>query len=193
MNQISSASSPIRSAQGWECYCFRLRRWALLLAMALPARAGDDRAIKTRVSPVYPEIAKRMKIAGVVRIEATVDPQGKVKEVKTVSGNHMLSVAAEDAVRMEVCAGARGLNSERRRELCCPSVGPFSGPFGGQCTRTSRPSSGLPRLLLPPPCASSKTRAIRCFISHLQGDPGVLCRHALSGICRGLKQGCIPH
>ena len=78
---------------------FQAAALGLLLAMALPARAGDDRAIKTRVAPVYPEIARRMKVAGVVRLEATVDPQGKVKEVKTVSGNHMLSVAAEDAVR----------------------------------------------------------------------------------------------
>jgi TonB family protein len=28
-----------------------------------------------------------------------VDAQGKVKDVKPVSGNHMLEVAAEDAVR----------------------------------------------------------------------------------------------
>jgi TonB family protein len=78
---------------------FQAAALVLVLAMALPARAGDDRAVKTRVAPIYPEIAKRMKIAGIVRIEATVDQQGKVTEVKTVSGNHMLSVAAEDAVR----------------------------------------------------------------------------------------------
>jgi TonB family protein len=67
--------------------------------MALPARAADDRAVKQRVSPVYPEIAKRMKIGGEVKLLATVDATGKVTDVKTVSGNHMLSVAAEDAVR----------------------------------------------------------------------------------------------
>lgn len=73
----------------------------LLLAMAAPARAAaeDTRAVKTRVAPVYPEIARRMKIAGVVHLEVTVDAEGKVLEVKTISGNHMLSVAAEDAVR----------------------------------------------------------------------------------------------
>jgi TonB family protein len=72
---------------------------ALLLTLALPARAGDERAVKSRVAPVYPEIAKRMKISGEVKLEATVDAQGKVKDVKPVSGNHMLEVAAEDAVR----------------------------------------------------------------------------------------------
>jgi TonB family protein len=72
---------------------------ALLVTLALPARAGNDRAVKSRVAPVYPEIARRMRIEGVVKLEATVDAQGKVKEVKEVSGNHVLGLAAEDAVR----------------------------------------------------------------------------------------------
>ena len=72
---------------------------ALVVAMAIPARAADDRPVKSRVAPVYPEIAKRMKIAGEVKVEATVDASGKVTEVKAISGNHMLAVAAEDAVR----------------------------------------------------------------------------------------------
>jgi TonB family protein len=72
---------------------------ALALGLALPARAGDDRAVKSRVPPVYPEIAKRMKISGEVKLEALVDADGKVKEVRAVSGNHILGEAAEDAVR----------------------------------------------------------------------------------------------
>jgi TonB family protein len=72
---------------------------ALAAGLALPARAGGDRAVKSRVAPVYPEIAKRLKISGVVKLEALVDAQGKVKSVKAVSGNHMLGAAAEDAVR----------------------------------------------------------------------------------------------
>jgi TonB family protein len=72
---------------------------ALVVAMALPSRAADDRAIKSRVAPVYPEIARRMKIAGEVKVEATVDPEGKVTGAKAVSGNRMLTPAAEDAVR----------------------------------------------------------------------------------------------
>jgi len=72
---------------------------ALLLAIAMSTRAADDRAVKSRVSPIYPEIARRMKIGGAVKLEASVDAQGKVTDVKAVSGNHMLAVAAEDAVR----------------------------------------------------------------------------------------------
>jgi TonB family protein len=72
---------------------------AAIVALALPARAGDARAVKSRVSPVYPEIAKRMRISGEVKLQATVDAKGKVKDVKPVSGNHILELAAEDAVR----------------------------------------------------------------------------------------------
>ena len=78
---------------------FQVTALALMVAMALPARAADERAVKARVAPAYPEIARRLKIAGLVKIEATVDPAGKVTGVKTVSGNRMLSAAAEDAVR----------------------------------------------------------------------------------------------
>jgi TonB family protein len=60
------------------------------------------------VAPVYPEIAGGMKIGGAVRIEATVDAQGKVADVKTVSGNHMLTVATEDAVRQRKFSPASG-------------------------------------------------------------------------------------
>jgi TonB family protein len=71
---------------------------ALAFAFTMPSGA-EDRAVKQRVSPVYPEIAKRMRIEGVIKMSVTVDADGKVLDVKTVSGNRTLSIAAEDAVR----------------------------------------------------------------------------------------------
>lgn len=72
---------------------------ALVVSMALPAHAADERAVKSRVAPVYPELAKRMRITGEVRLEVTVSPDGKVTNVKALSGNSMLSNAAQSAVR----------------------------------------------------------------------------------------------
>ena len=72
--------------------------WALIGVLALPGFASD-RLVKSKVPPVYPEIAKRMKITGVVKVEATVDADGKVTDVKTLSGSRTLSPAAEEAVR----------------------------------------------------------------------------------------------
>jgi TonB family protein len=72
---------------------------ALMVALAIPAMAADSRAVKSRVAPTYPEIARRMRISGVVKLEATVDAEGRVTEVKMISGNSLLAFAAEDAVR----------------------------------------------------------------------------------------------
>ena len=65
---------------------------------ALPGHA-DERRVEKRVPPVYPEIAKRMRIAGIVHVEATVAADGSVTTVKATTGNKMLSPAAEDAVK----------------------------------------------------------------------------------------------
>ena len=72
---------------------------ALMVAFAVSSWAADERPVQSRVAPAYPEIAKRLKIGGVVRLEVTIDAAGKVTNVKTVSGNHMLSPAAEEAMR----------------------------------------------------------------------------------------------
>ena len=78
--------------------CVTAGMLVLCLGLALEARA-DDRAIKSRVAPVYPEIAKRMRVTGVVKLDVTVDADGRVTDVKTVSGNNVLAEAAQEAVR----------------------------------------------------------------------------------------------
>jgi TonB family protein len=71
----------------------------LAMAIAVPLHAADgERPIKQRVTPNYPELARRLHVSGMVRIAATVTPEGNVSATKTVSGNRMLSEAAEDAV-----------------------------------------------------------------------------------------------
>jgi TonB family protein len=72
---------------------------ALAIMLVLPAMAAEDRAVKSKVAPIYPEVAKRMRVSGAVDVEATVDPAGNVSEAKAVGGNRLLAPAAEDAVR----------------------------------------------------------------------------------------------
>jgi len=86
------------SRQGNGIRWFHAALLVLSLVMIVPVRASDDRPIKSRVPPVYPELAKRMRITGQVKLEVTVDADGKVTAVKTLSGNHALSTAAEEAV-----------------------------------------------------------------------------------------------
>jgi TonB family protein len=82
----------------WKRYgTFGLALIAFLF-LSLGSRA-EERKVQKRVPPAYPELAKRMHIGGVVRIAATVAPDGTVKDVKTITGNRLLSRAAEDAVK----------------------------------------------------------------------------------------------
>ena len=48
--------------------------------------------------PTYPDIAKRMRLTGSVKILATVAPDGKVKAIQPMGGSPVLIQAAEDAV-----------------------------------------------------------------------------------------------
>jgi len=54
------------------------------------------------VSPVYPDIAKQARVQGVVILECTISPQGKVTDVKVLRGIPLLNDAAIEAVRQWV-------------------------------------------------------------------------------------------
>jgi protein TonB len=53
----------------------------------------------SRVDPVYPTMAKNMRIQGVVELMAVVGVDGRVRELKLISGSPLLAPAALDAVR----------------------------------------------------------------------------------------------
>ena len=71
------------------------------LAFVCAAAFGEDgdRKVRQRVTPLYPELAKRVNAAGTVRLEVEVAPNGEVKGVKALGGHPLLIPAAEDAVR----------------------------------------------------------------------------------------------
>jgi protein TonB len=54
------------------------------------------------VPPVYPDIAKQARVQGVVILECTISPQGKVTDVKVLRGIPLLDQAATDAVKQWV-------------------------------------------------------------------------------------------
>ena len=64
------------------------------------ANTGElSRKAKTKVLPVYPEVARRMSIAGTVRLAVVVAPNGTVKSEKPVGGHPLLVNAAMDAMK----------------------------------------------------------------------------------------------
>ena len=54
------------------------------------------------VAPVYPDIAKQARVQGVVILECTISPQGKVTDVKVLRGIPLLDAAAIEAVKQWV-------------------------------------------------------------------------------------------
>jgi TonB family protein len=64
-----------------------------------PAPEPIARKLKNKVSPIYPELARRMNIVGVVKVQVTVDKAGAIKNTKLVGGHPILAGAAIDAVK----------------------------------------------------------------------------------------------
>jgi TonB family protein len=57
------------------------------------------RRAKTRVEPIYPELARKMHLSGTVKIEVVVAANGSVKGARIVGGHPVLAGAALDAAR----------------------------------------------------------------------------------------------
>ncbi|HEY6373029.1 MAG TPA: energy transducer TonB [Candidatus Sulfotelmatobacter sp.] len=68
------------------------------IACAQNASASSERKVAARVAPAYPELAKKMHIHGVVRVEAVVKANGAVKTTRVLGGNPVLVDAAIEAV-----------------------------------------------------------------------------------------------
>jgi TonB family protein len=110
MNLISLRLSEFRM-QRIAIRLFQAAALALVVVFTIPVHAADEREVSKRVAPVYPEMAKRMKISGAVKVEATVSADGDVKEAKAIDGNRMLGPAAEDAVRKWKFAAGSGTST----------------------------------------------------------------------------------
>ena len=76
---------------------------AVFSGAALSAQTGtadeSKRRIKTKVAPVYPELAKRMSVGGKVKIEVVITPDGRVRSTRVVGGHPLLVQACQDAVK----------------------------------------------------------------------------------------------
>jgi TonB family protein len=65
---------------------------------AAQLRTSGIRKIVVQVSPEYPAIARKMHLAGTVRLLATVNAAGKVTKTEVLGGSPVLAQAAADAV-----------------------------------------------------------------------------------------------
>jgi TonB family protein len=91
--------SPMR--RPGKCIIIALALCPLLLTPAGLAQKKEraERKVLNKTAPVIPDLAKRMHITGVVRVEAVVRANGSVKSTKVLGGNPVLIESAVEATR----------------------------------------------------------------------------------------------
>ncbi len=91
----------------------RISRWtkftvtaavAVLLAGASAfSQSGSTdetkRKVKSKTTPSYPELARRMNVSGKVKIEVVIAPDGRVKSSRVVGGHPLLVQTCQDALK----------------------------------------------------------------------------------------------
>jgi TonB family protein len=82
----------------WAFRAFVLAAVLSLVGVCSQAQASGRRRVLSRVTPAYPELARRMSLQGVVKVDALVAPDGTVKAAEVKGGHPLLAPAAVDAV-----------------------------------------------------------------------------------------------
>ena len=72
---------------------------AILMVSFSTVASADGRVAKSKASPTYPDLAKRMNISGVVKVEVTVAPSGHVLSAKAIGGHPLLIDASVNAAK----------------------------------------------------------------------------------------------
>jgi TonB family protein len=71
------------------------------VALSIRAQEGDAPGSKRKVrvmgKPQYPDLARKLNLAGVVKVEVTIGTDGKVKRTHVVGGHPVLATEAERA------------------------------------------------------------------------------------------------
>jgi TonB family protein len=87
------------------------RAGVLLAALAMMAGTGTlkvraqevdseiQRRAKSKVQPVYPELARKMNISGTVKVQVVVAQNGSVKDARVIGGHPVLANVALEAAK----------------------------------------------------------------------------------------------
>jgi len=71
----------------------------LFLLPSIMLHAQEARKLKAGDPPEYPELARKLHIQGIAKIQITISPDGRVEAIKEVGGNPVLLDALTRAVK----------------------------------------------------------------------------------------------
>ena len=86
----------------WTRIAISFVAFAMLAANTFSQTSGNDegkRKVKSKISPAYPELARRMSVSGKVKIEVIITPDGHVRSTRILGGHPLLVQACQDAVK----------------------------------------------------------------------------------------------
>jgi TonB family protein len=69
----------------------------LLLAVNLPAQ--ETRKVISNPAPMYPEMAKKLRLTGVVKLQVVISPDGKITSTKVIGGHPVLVNSVEETLK----------------------------------------------------------------------------------------------
>jgi TonB family protein len=75
---------------------------ALALALSMTAwnlAAQEGRKVISNPTPAYPEVARRFRLEGVVKVQVVIGPDGRIKETKVIGGHPLLVSAVEETLK----------------------------------------------------------------------------------------------
>jgi len=74
----------------------------MMVSGAFAQTAATDegkRKIKSKSTPAYPELARRMNVSGKVKIEVIITPDGRVRSTRVIGGHPLLVQTCQDSVK----------------------------------------------------------------------------------------------
>ena len=86
--------------KGWK----KIAGCALFVAVMSLAAASvrsqeAPRKVLSNPNPIYPELARRVHLAGAVKVQVVIATDGKIKEVKVIGGHPLLVDAVQETLK----------------------------------------------------------------------------------------------
>ena len=77
--------------------CFVVATALILAAVNLPAQV--NRRVLANPEPPYPEVARRLRLSGVVKVQVTITADGKIKDAKIMGGHPIFVNSVEQTLK----------------------------------------------------------------------------------------------
>ncbi|HYL86245.1 MAG TPA: energy transducer TonB [Candidatus Angelobacter sp.] len=90
----------INKKSGWRrvAACALFAAAMSLTTTNLQAQENARRAI-SNPTPIYPELARKVHLAGTVKVQVVIAADGKIKEVKIIGGHPLLVDAVQETLK----------------------------------------------------------------------------------------------